>query len=116
MYKRQDLDSPVSEDDVSEDSDGEDIDLGDELAEDTDTYSEDIALADSDEDVKEDDFSFNVSQEEEQDFQDGIYDRSVLGSSGSMDGDDSIQKQDQDGDGGGNSDGDPLESDDDNTL
>ena len=101
---------------MNEDSDIEDADLDTELAEETASYSEDIALSDSDEDVKEDDFSFNASQEEGEDFQDGIYDRSVLGSSESMDDDDSVQKQDHDDEGDGNSDGDPLESDDDNTL
>ncbi|MBA94765.1 MAG: hypothetical protein CMP21_03295 [Rickettsiales bacterium] len=43
--------NPVSEYDVKEDSDGEGSDLVDELDEDTDSYSEDIGMADLDEDV-----------------------------------------------------------------
>tara|TARA_B100000131_G_scaffold90872_1_gene87616 strand:- start:434 stop:1024 length:591 start_codon:yes stop_codon:yes gene_type:complete len=45
--------NPVSEYDVNEDSDGEGADLADELDEDTDSYSEDIGMADLDEDVEE---------------------------------------------------------------
>jgi len=43
--------NPVSEYDVKEDSDGEGSDLVDELDENTDSYSEDIGMADLDEDV-----------------------------------------------------------------
>ena len=168
-----DLVNPVSEDDVNEDSGGEGSDLADELAEDTDSYSEDIDLDDSaeklvdgddvldnqleedddsqssdvedhdlvsdvedidledlenlhekkedfddiqTESIEEEDFLFDSPEQEVEDVRDGVFDRSVLFSSDSMDDDDSVKKQDHDGEGDGDSDGDPLESDDDNTL
>jgi len=116
------LDNQLEEDDDSQSSDVEDHDLVSDV--------EDIDLEDLEnlhekkedfddtqtESIEEEDFLFDSPEQEVEDVRDGVFDRSVLFSSDSMDDDDSVQKQDNGGEGDGNSDGDPLESDDDNTL